>query len=247
MNRISEKMILLFSLGIALGLVFMGFFILPRVHWGKIEVLPAPTITVTGEAKSQQMSQVASFTAGVNIINDDKGTAISEANKRIDQIISAAKTFGIPPADIKTENLNVYQSEEQYYEGGSQKYRPGQWRVNNSITVKLRDISRASDLANVLTTSGASNVNGPNFTIDDTTGAENALLTQAIRNARQKAFTIAAASGRNLGEIVSVGEGGANNSPIYSFREAAGGGGGPALEPGSQTVYKTVTVVFALE
>ncbi len=238
----------LLSAGLLLAIfVFAACYFLPweNVNWGKLQLASVKTITVIGEAKTQQRNQIANFTAGVTSIKDNKDDAINEVNSKIETIIASVKTFGIKAEDIQTQNLSVYQEEETYYEEGTQKRRPGQWRVNNSIQVTLRDIDHASELANLLSRSGATNVYGPNFQLEETQAAEESLLAEAIENARKKAQEIAQSSGGTLGKIISITEG--YQQPV-TFRSLEGiGGGGPPVEPGTSTVQKTVTVVFELK
>jgi uncharacterized protein len=213
-----------------------------------LQFAPPSSVTVVGEAKSQQKTQVATYTAGVSSVSDDKDAAVSEVNKKMDTIIQAVKDFGIKSEDIKTQNLSVYQMEQPYYEEGVQKTKPGQWRVSNDISVKLKDVNRASELADLLTKSGATNVYGPSFTTDDTQEAEVGLVDQAIKNATEKADAIAKASGKKLGKVITVSEG-SSSSGIYPFisEKSIAGGGGSSVEPGSQTVSKSVTVTFELD
>ncbi len=231
------------------GAVLLGIgLFLPweRVNWGELKLAPAETITVVGTAKTQERSQIASFTAGVSSINDDKEAAINEVNQKVALIIEAVKSFGISEADIQTQNLSIYQSEETFYEEVRQKQRQGQWRVSNSINITLRDIDQASELASLLTSSGATDVYGPNFRLDDTQEAESGLLDQAIANARGKAEIIAKASDGRLGKVISVSEG-YQTARVYPVMFEGGMGGGAPIEPGAETVSKTVTVVFELK
>ena len=228
------------------ALVAIGALFLPS--WGRLQVQPIQSITVVGEAKSQQKSQIAVFSAGVNAYNDDKNAAVNDVNAKVNAIIEAAKEFGVKADDIKTQSLNIYQNQDSYYEDGRQKFRPGQWNVGNTVEIKLRDVDRASSLAGILSKGGATNVNGPNFSFDDTSDASNALINEALTDAKAKADKIAQLSNRKLGKIVNVTEGSDVSAPIYMFKgEMGGGGGGGGIAPGSGTVYKTVTVTYALE
>jgi uncharacterized protein len=203
---------------------------------------------VSGEAKTQQKNQIATFTAGVDAVNDSKDVAVKEVNTKMESLTIAAKNFGISPADIKTQNLSYYQSEEAYWDNGVQKTRKGQWRVSNSIEITLREIDKASVMADMLASSGANNVYGPNFQFDDTSKIENTLFDEAIKNAKEKAEIIAKSSGRVLGKVMSVSEGASSSNvyPMYASKGAEGGGGAP-VEVGSGTVSKSVTVVFELK
>lgn len=231
---------------VALGVFFMNKF---GISWGKFELTQPQTVTVTGTAKSQQKSEIANFSAGVNAVNDSKDEAIKEVNSKIQGVIDAAKKFGIAEKDIKTENLSIYQQEETYYDNGNQKSRQGQWRANNSVSIALRDVSRASDFATLLFSTGANNVYGPNFSIDDPNSKESGLAEEAIRDARTQAEKIAQASGRKLGKVVTVNDGGTSSSayPMYRAADGMGGGGSAPIEPGSSTITKSLIVTFELK
>lgn len=247
-KQIASALIIAITLGVLL-LVVTYFSPLKNIHWGKIEYLPAQAITVTGEAKTQQKNQVARFTAGVNITNTNKDQAVSEANQKVQEIIDALKAFGIPEDDIKTQNLSIYQSEDSVYStDGSRTSKPGEWRVSNSVDITLKNIDRASELANLLTSSGANQVYGPTLSLDDTGDTEKALLEEAIKEAREKAEIMALSSGKTLGQVLNISEGATSGGifPMYAVSRDMGGGGGAPVEPGTGTVYKSVTVTFEL-
>jgi len=229
---------------VLMALVVTGAYFLPS--WGRLTLDPPRTVTVVGEAKSQEKSQIAIFSAGVNAYNDDKNAAVNEVNTKVSAIIEAVKEFGVLAGDIQTQSLNIYQNQEQYYEDGRQKYRAGQWNVGNTIEVKLRNVDQASSLAGLLTKSGATNVWGPNFSFDDTSQAATALFDAAFTNAQEKAGKVAVSAGLKLGSVVTIVEAGSSQQAVPYARMEGGGGGAP-IEAGSGTVVKTVTVTFELE
>lgn len=219
-----------------------------RVQWGRFTLAPAETITVTGMAESEQPPQIATFTAGAEAVSPDKQTAINQVNEQVTQAITRIKEFGVPEADIRTQNMSVYQEQEGYLEAGVQRSRPGQWRANNFLEIKLRDVTRAADLANVLNQSNLTNVNGPNFMFDDTRQAQADLLAEAVEDARVKADKLAQASGRQVTKVLSITEAGTTGGPIPMFDRAVGlGGGGAPVQPGTGTVGTSVTVVFEVK
>lgn len=215
-------------------------------NWGSIGISPKSTITVTGQASGQQKSQLARFSATINKTNDNKQTAINEVNQGMEKLIAQAKNFGIKDQDLKTMTISINQDEETYYEGDRTKSRPGQWRVSNTLEITLREVDKTSQLANLLAESGATNVWGPSFYLDDTNTLEDSLVEEALKNARQKAEAIAKTENRKIKKVISINEGYTSGyEPRYAMMEAGGGGGAP-IEPGSSTVQKTVTVVFEL-
>jgi len=244
MEQKVDRLELLMFTGIFAVVLLAGMFFIPwrQVTWGRFKVAPGDTITVMGEAKTQQRNQKATFSAGVNAISDNKDTAVADVNKKIQAIIDGAKAFGISSEDIKTQNLNIYQGEETYYEDNRQKVRPGQWRISNTVEITLSNVERTQALTDMLTQSGATNIYGPNFTLDDTTDAERALIEEAMNNAREKALQVAGVSGRKLGKMSSFTEGYQASAPVYRME----GGGGGGAEPGTGTVTKTVTVTYEI-
>jgi uncharacterized protein len=234
----------------ALLLIVAGAFFLPldQINWGKLTFDTPRTITVVGEAYDNVVNEKATFSAGVTSINDDKNTAVAEVNDKVEAIIKMVTDFGVEKEDIKTQNLNIYQNQEQYYEDGRQKQRAGQWNVNNSVEITLRNVEKASSLADLLATSGATNVWGPNFSLDDNNDSSDALVKKAIEDASEKASKMAIAAGATLGKVLSVNE--ASSPNIYPMTEmmmGKGGGGGAPVEPGTSGIGKSVTVVFELK
>lgn len=236
---------------VVLVVLFLGLFFLPirKIEWGKIRWQEPETITVIGEAKSVQKNQIASFNAGVDSVQSDKDKAIKEVNTKVAELIKAVKSFGIDEKDIKTQNLSIYQQEESYYEDGAERTRKGQWRVNNTVEIKLREVDKASELTTLLTSSGATQVYGPNFSFEDTSEAEKDLFEGAMKDAKEKAEMLAKVSGRKIGSVVNIVEGGNySNSPLYAVKSLDGmGGGGAPIEVGSGTVSQSLTVVFELK
>lgn len=224
-------------------LVIAFLFVFQFVRWGSIVISPPQTITVSGTASSQESNQIATFYAGASAVNADKQAAIDEVNGKVDEVLVNIKDFGIDPADIQTQNMSVYQDQEQYYENGAQRSRPGMWRATNSINITLRDISKASELVGILTASGLTDVSGPNYSMDDSTQAKTALLTAAVKNAREKADLLAEDQGKKVYKVLSISEGESQSGIYPMFDRAMGGGGGP-VESGSTTVSTSVTVVF---
>ena len=233
------------GIGVAL---FVIAYVFPwrHIQWGKMELVGTRSVTVIGTAQQRQENQIAQFSAGVSSINDDREKAIAQVNENMEKLVQAVKDFGIADEDIQTENVSVFQNEDTIFVEGAQRQRPGQWRVNNSVAIKLRDVTKAISLTEVLTKNGATNVYGPNFQLDSEQRPEDALLSEAIEDARQKAELAAVASGGSLGRVLNVMEAGAGSSiPLYAAMERGGGGAGP-IEPGTSTVSKTVTVTFEL-
>lgn len=206
----------------------------------------AKTITVIGSAQSQVSNQIATFTISMDIQNKDKQKAVDEATAKANEIVATLTSFGIPVKDILTQNMNIYQSQDPYYENGTTVYKPGDWHANYSISITLRDLTRSDELAALLVGFEKTTMYGPNLTIDQTQVDEASILVLAIVDAKTKATKIAKATGKQLGDVISIIEGSNYNGEIM-YGDLKGLGGGLPVEAGSTTVSKTVTVTFRLK
>ncbi len=235
--------------GVVLVLVFFTLSYLGVLKWGSIKVEQEKYITVIGSYSKQNKNQIATFTAGVNVVNSDKAKAVSEANTKSQKILDAVKAFGIDTKDIKTSSVNINQDQESYYDNGVQKYRGGDWRVGMTVDITLRDITKAGDLTTLIAGLETAYLYGPNFTVDNSKVDDSALLNEALINANKKALSLATSGGKKLGELIRIIEGDNTafdiNPKIYS--SGMGGGGGTPIEPGSTTVTKTVTATYRLD
>lgn len=235
----NKKVIIALVLIIILVLVLLKM----RHGWTMDRFGQRDTVTVVGESSSKQKNQIASFTAGVNVINDKKEGAVNEANKKMNDLVDSVKQFGISSDDIKTQNMSVYQQQDSTKQNGI-----NQWVVNNTLEITLRDVSKAQDLANLLNKSGANNVYGPNFTVEANSSNGNDLFGSAIDDAKEKAQIIAKSAGRKLGKVINVAETNSGSiAPVYKTMSVDSLGAGAVAEPGTSTISKTLTVVFELK
>ncbi|AKM79655.1 MAG: hypothetical protein UX85_C0001G0185 [Candidatus Beckwithbacteria bacterium GW2011_GWB1_47_15] len=229
--------------------VLAGIFVLPwdRVNWGKFEVLPGSSLTVTGEAHLDTLPQVARFSATVSVTDADKEVAVDQVNSNMADLIDSLKSFGIADEDLQTREISVYQTDGEV-EIMIYPPRPrtgNQWQASNTVEIKLKNIDRAGELADLLASSGATSVSGPNFSLDDTADYDSQLLEQAIADAREKAQAAAKASGRRLGKVLTVSESGVG--PIYRGLEVVSDQTATPIEPGRERLSKTVSVTFELK
>jgi uncharacterized protein YggE len=215
-------------------IALIGLYLVPWNKFGKND-----NVTVTGVAKTVVKNQLASFYAGVMANSDSKDTAVNEVNTKSAVLVKAVKDFGIEDKDIKTQNLSVYQDKLS---------KIGQWSANNSIEITLRNVDRAAELTDLLNKTPANNVSGPNFSVDDTSSAEKSLYDIAMKDAKDKAELIAKASGRTVGKVMVVVDGGSTSGIVYPMMDKASGmGGGASVESGSANVSKSLTVTFELK
>jgi uncharacterized protein len=254
-----------FALGtIILLAIFIAILPIDKINWGRISILPAATITVTGTSEGNIANSQASFGATVSSTNANKQTAVSDVNTKMTALIKSLKDFGIADADIKTDNVNVYQMPvspvpvPQTGANGAQTLiypvppvgtsGSGDWQASNSITITLKDVSKYSALSDILNNSGATSVYGPNLAPSLNTSASDAdLLAKAVADAKSKADVIAKAGGQTVGKMINVQESGSNYPMPMMFSAKDTASSGSPIQPGTSSLSKSVTVVYELK
>ncbi|OHB24482.1 MAG: hypothetical protein A3F96_01130 [Parcubacteria group bacterium RIFCSPLOWO2_12_FULL_40_10] len=242
---------------------FLLFLFIVAVFWYvsaySRSVVPERTFTVSGEGKVVAVPDIAQLSVGVLTEGGENLTDLQKQNtEKINLIISYLKEQGIDQKDIKTEYYNIsprYQSTPcpLYLPTYPEIIRPCPsspeiigYSISQTISVKVRDLSKAGDILAGAVKRGANTVYGPNFTIDDPVSLQNQAREEAIKVARKKAKSMAKAGDFRLGKLVSIQEG-FSGLPITYGLEAKGGAVSiPTIEPGSQEILVNITLTYEI-
>ena len=230
-------------------------------------VSPDRSFLVSGEGKVVAIPDVAQLSFGVLTEGGKNLADLQKANTdKVNQVIAFLKEDGIEEKDIKTQFYNIT-PRYQYFscppprpvsEGAIQTPTPcppseiAGYTINQSVSVKIRELNKAGDIVAGVVEKGANTVSGPSFTVDDPTELQNQAREEAIAKAKEKARAIAKAGGFRLGKLISITEGVSLPSPFQFAREFAlckGGDsfGGPTIEPGSQDIRVNVTLNYEIK
>lgn len=204
-------------------------------------------LAVVGEGKVEVTPDTAYVDAGITV---DKASSVTEAQKKINEInnkiINALKGIGIEKADIKTSNYSI--SPNYRYENNENKVDG--YNGNVTVEIKVRDPQLASQVIEAVTTAGANQIQGSRFVVDKPELYREEARNLAIKNAKDQANKIAKDLGIKLGKVTNIVESSPDRSilPVYAKSSAdsmmIGGGGGPIIEQGSQTLTSVVTLYF---
>jgi uncharacterized protein YggE len=201
------------------------------------------TLTVSGSGTARVTPDVVSVTLGIQTRDDDVAQAVEQNNVVAARIMDAARGLGVGDADMRTVYFSVY-AQPKYDEFGSPSGGVS-YLVDNSLEVRLRDVAKLSDLLQDAVNAGANSIYGVNFTVADTSAAEDEARTEALGDAGERAEELAAAAGLTLGGIQSISTSPFGvPQPYYPGFGMGGGGEGVPTQPGSLEVSVQVTVVY---
>jgi hypothetical protein len=94
--------------------------------------------------------------------------------------------------------------------------------VENTVYVKVRDLAKLGELLDAVVRSGANQINGISFDVQDRKTAEAEARRLAIENAKERAQEIATAAGVTLGEIFNINV--SSYGGVQPMYDAKGGG-----------------------
>ncbi|MFA6105419.1 MAG: SIMPL domain-containing protein [Patescibacteria group bacterium] len=205
-------------------------------------------ISVVGTAKITGSNDIAVTTIGFSNLNTDVAKAQTENKKVMDQVVADLKKQGIDAKDMQS-NYSINPEYDYTQKGTTFKG----YRVNNNVTVKIRDLNKISDILSLPGKYGANQVGGLSFTIDDTENLKSEARAKALLDAKKKSVQLAQMLGVQLGEVISYSDYENSPMPIYSSYakvDGIGGGGGyggPAeVASGSQDIVMNVSITYKI-
>ncbi len=227
------------------------------------QVGPAPTLspgatllTVSAEGRTLRQPDVAMFSAGVTTQGKTAGEALGANSAAMTRVIAALKAAGITDRDIQTSNLSlnpVYAQPRRLPDGSVEQpeQRIVGYAVNNTVSVRQRKLADYGKVIDTLFSSGANQVNGPSFQLDDPEPAMDEARTDAVKRARARAELYARAAGMRIVRILSIAEGGGYSGPQPVIFARGGMAAPPAPPPppvqaGEVQTSASVTVQFEL-
>ncbi len=206
------------------------------------------TLRVTGSATLSLAADRATVYIGANT----NGESVQEAQEKnavtMDKVLKAIEDAGIPKSDIITNQYDVGVSNDGYgyMSGGGGKTT---YRVNSMLFVTVKNLDLLAKVVDEATKAGANSIYGLEFSSSKGEEAYDRVMTLAVEKAKKNAETLAAATGKKLGAIIRVEDGGvyrgqyaaSNSLDMMSEKEA-----GAAIVTGDVSLSATVTLEFEL-
>lgn len=175
---------------------------------------PAPRIVVTGVGEVAVAPDMATVTLTVLRQGDTARLALDAANDATRAVIAALKEEGIADRDLQTTGLSV-QPDYVYPQPSDPAAPPriSSYRVLNTITARLRDLSKVGAIIDRAVTLGVNQGGDIVFGNADPKPAVEQARKLAVEDARARAEVLAQAAGARLGGLVEIVEGGGGEPP----------------------------------
>jgi len=203
-------------------------------------------LSVSAQAEARQVPDVATLSTGVVTQASDANAAMRANAMQMDKVMAAIKAAGIADRDIRTSGISL-NPQYKYVENQSPSITG--YQASNTVDIKVRDISRLGKVLDALVASGANQVNGPSFEIDQPEPVYDQARRDALEKAQARAQMYAKALGLKVRRIVSIDEGGGYRPPMPMPMMAmarAKTESDTAVAPGETTLSANLNVVFEL-
>lgn len=165
-----------------------------------------PVIELRVSEQVRSAPDTASFSTGVQSKAPTATQALRNNSAKTQILIDKIKALGIAEKDIQTTGINL--NADYRYDRPSQENRFVGYRVSNQVQVIVRDISKLGTILDAMVSDGgATNLNGPNFTIDDDSEVKKLARARALANGKAQAMGYARAEGYSGVRILSISEG----------------------------------------
>ena len=208
----------------------------------------ATLLNVSAQAEARRVPDVATLSAGVVTQAADGNAAMRDNAVQMDKVMAAIKAAGIAERDIQTSGINL---SPQYRYAENEPPKITGYQANNTVSLKVRDISKLGKVLDSLAAQGANQINGPSFEIDQPEPVYDEARLAALKKSQARAETYAKALGLRVRRIVSISEGSQGGfRPMPMMAMAAGRANkmemDTAVSPGETAISVNLDVVFEL-
>ena len=154
----------------------------------------------------------------------------------------------IEDKDIKTVSYNIY---PQYTYPRYDKPVISGYQVNQTMTIKIRNLDEVSAILDGVVSAGANQINSLSFEIDEPEKLKAEARKMAIADAKKKARELEKELGIDLGKIINFSENtGGFPTPVYLEAKGDMGGGGdsgPSVPSGENEISVNVYLTYQIK
>ncbi|MFH1639661.1 MAG: SIMPL domain-containing protein [Chloroflexota bacterium] len=205
-------------------------------------------IWVSGVGKVTVTPDMALVSLGISAQAAGVADAQSQAASAMEKVMSALAGNGVDKKDIRTQQFSIEQV-TRWDENSQQQVVLG-YRVNNMVTVKIREIDTAGTIIDAVIAAGGdlTRINGISFTVDDPAPYYTEARDKAMADALAKAEQLAGLAEVKLGKPVYISESTpyAPAVPAPIIRSEAATLGGTSISAGEMEISLNVQVNYAI-
>ena len=178
---------------------------------------PLVELSVTETVKAKP--DIATVSSGVTTQAPTAVAAMQENAAAMDAVVKRIKALGIASDDIQTQGVSL--GAQYDYDQAQRRQVFRGYQASNRVSVILRKVADTGRVLDALVASGATDISGPSFSIDDDTAPRAQARKAALDKARAQAEDYAKWAGYSGVRLLQVSEAVDPNRPMpYTGRDA---------------------------
>ena len=206
---------------------------------------PVVELTVTEAVEAEP--DIVDVGAGVTTTAQTAVEAMRQNSQAMQSVVNRIKELGIAERDIQTTGISLSAQYDYNQQTRQQVFRG--YQASNRVNVTLRDIQRTGEVLDALVAAGATDLSGPNWSVDDDTQARSQARGAAMETARARATEYARMAGYTDIRLLEISETTEQSRPMPMYRSAMAqesAAAAPPVQPGLVETSVTVTVKYEL-
>jgi uncharacterized protein YggE len=205
-----------------------------------------PVVALTVQDSVEAEPDMVTVGAGVTSQARTAVEAMRTNATQMSAVIEKIKALGVPERDIQTTGINLGAMYD--YNQATQRQVFRGYQVSNRVSVKLHDVQRTGEVLDALVAAGATDLSGPDWSIDDDTAARAQARRQALATAHAQALEYARAAGYSDIRLLEVNETIVPSRPMPMMRQAmvAEAQAATPVQPGMIQAAVTVSVSYEM-
>jgi len=235
------------------ALAALMFASMPALAMAQPAMMAHPhVLSVSGQGEVRAIPDQAQLTAGVVTQGKTAAAALAANSTAMNEVFATLKKRGIPDKSIVTSNFSINPQYPPYRQDAPNEDRSRiiGYEVSNQVTVIVDDTSKVGTILDALVSSGANQAGGVSFNIHDPKPLMKQAREDAVKEAVEKAQTLAKAAGVTLGPIMSISEGGyVSPMPMFAAKVAMAApmAAPPPVAAGELSVTANVNITWEIQ
>lgn len=206
---------------------------------------PVVELSIVEEVEAEP--DMVRVSAGVTTDAPTAVEALRLNSQAMQRVIDRLKALRIPERDIQTTGINL--NPRWDYDQASQKQIFRGYQAANRVSIKLRGVERTGEILDALVAAGATDLSGPDFSIENDTQAKATARRNAMERAQSQAMEYARLAGYSGLRLLEVNETIVGRQPMPMYRDAiavTAQAAAPPVQPGMVSTGVNIIVKYEM-
>jgi hypothetical protein len=160
---------------------------------------------IIGRALIEVAPDTVTVRIGVSSRAPTPTAALDQNSATARKLIGFSKTFGVDERDIQTDAITLAPNTKTVRDAnGTTRQEPDGYAANNTVRVRLTDLSRLGAFMRQVLDQGATNISGVQFSVANPDKVVDEARLKAVEDAVRQAGQLADAAKVKLGKILEI-------------------------------------------